>query len=69
IDVVGVGWGAYARPRPGYLHWQWSQIEPHIASSALSAPIGGSYPLDDAISALKAIDDRQATGKLVLKIR
>ncbi|MEV6229706.1 NADPH:quinone oxidoreductase family protein [Saccharopolyspora shandongensis] len=69
IDVIGVGWGAYARPRPGYLHWQWSEIEPHIASGAISAPIGGSYPLDDAISALKAIDDRQATGKLVLKIR
>ena len=28
IDVVGVGWGAYALARPGYLAGQWAELEP-----------------------------------------
>ena len=29
-DVVGVGWGAFAMARPGYLADQWEQLLPHI---------------------------------------
>ncbi|MEO6957870.1 MAG: NADPH:quinone oxidoreductase family protein, partial [Antricoccus sp.] len=66
IDVVGVGWGAYAKPRPGYMKNQWNELYRFIADGTLTAPIGGSYPLEQAVEALKAIDERRATGKLVL---
>ena len=28
VDVRGVGWGAYAMVRPGYMHEQWDAILP-----------------------------------------
>lgn len=69
LDVVGVGWGAYVKARPGYLHGQWTEILPKLESGALAPPIGGTYAVDDVRDALEAIDRRQALGKLVLRLR
>lgn len=66
IDVVGVGWGAYALKRPGYIADQWAELVPHLESGALVPPIGGTYPLDQAAEALRVIDEREATGKILL---
>ena len=43
IDVVGVGWGAYALARPGYAAGQWAELVPHLRSGALDPPIGASF--------------------------
>lgn len=67
LSVVGVGWGAYVLKRPGHVAKEWAAILPHIESGALSPVIGSTYPLADAASALALIDDRQATGKVLLK--
>ena len=32
VDVRGVGWGAYAMTRPGYMHEQWAELVPMIES-------------------------------------
>ncbi|MEH3055075.1 MAG: NADPH:quinone oxidoreductase family protein [Patulibacter minatonensis] len=68
ISVVGAAWGAFAGPRPDLtraIHddlLQWAQ-------AGIVAPIiGGSYPLEDGALALRALDERRATGKLVLKV-
>ena len=66
ISVVGVGWGAYALKRPGHLAEEWAAIAPHIASGALRPPIGATYPLDEAAQALAELDERRATGKVLL---
>jgi NADPH2:quinone reductase len=66
IDVVGVGWGAYALGRPGYLQQQWTSLLPHIESGTLDPPIGGVYPRTRAAEAVAALENRQATGKLLL---
>ncbi len=68
IDVVGVGWGGYALGRPGYLADQWAELLPHLRSGALDPLIGATFPLDGAVDALARIDDRHATGKLVLEV-
>lgn len=66
ISVVGVGWGAFVLKRPGYVGRQWAAILPHIESGALSPVIGDSFALADAAQALNLIDNRQATGKILL---
>ena len=67
IDVVGVGWGAYAFARPGYLSKQWAELEPHLRSGALDPVISTTLPLERAAEALTIIDDRRVTGKVVLE--
>ncbi|MBV9923342.1 MAG: NADPH:quinone oxidoreductase family protein [Pseudonocardia sp.] len=68
IDVVGVGWGAYALARPGYAAAQWAELLPHLRSGALDPPLGARYPLDEAAEALAQIDERKVLGKLVLTV-
>ena len=67
IDVVGVGWGAFALGRPGYLAQQWSELEPHLRSGALDPVISATFPLEHAGDALATIDERRVTGKVVLE--
>jgi NADPH2:quinone reductase len=69
LDVVGVGWGMFALPTPGYVHGQWAQLLPHIESGALDPPLGGRYPVERAAEAVGALERRQATGKLVITFR
>ncbi|MCX6407084.1 MAG: NADPH:quinone oxidoreductase family protein [Propionibacteriales bacterium] len=66
LSVVGVGWGAYALARPGHVAKEWAAIAPHLASGALTPPIGATFGLDDAAQALAEIDERRATGKVLL---
>ena len=68
IDVVGVGWGAFAMRRPGYLAHQWAELEPHLRSGALDPLISATFPLERAGAALASIDERQVTGKVVLEV-
>lgn len=66
ISVVGVGWGAYVLKRAGYVRRQWDELTPHLASGALDPPIGATFGLGDAADALLTLDERRATGKIVL---
>ncbi|QJY49813.1 NADPH:quinone oxidoreductase family protein [Pseudonocardia broussonetiae] len=67
IDVVGVGWGAFAMPRDGFVAEQWADLLPHLRSGALDPVVGATYPLADAAAALAEIDERRVTGKVVLE--
>lgn len=66
LSVVGVGWGAYVLKRPGSISAEWTAILPHIESGALNPVIGETFALADAGDALALIDDRKATGKVLL---
>ena len=67
-DVVGVGWGAFALGRPGYLARQWAELEPHLRSGALAPLISATISLELATDALSMIDERRVTGKVVLQL-
>jgi NADPH:quinone reductase len=69
IDVRGVGWGAYAMVRPGFMRHQWEALLPMMESGAVNPPIGTSYPLEDVRTALTDMAERRATGKSVLTLR
>ncbi|HEU4515444.1 MAG TPA: NADPH:quinone oxidoreductase family protein [Nocardioidaceae bacterium] len=69
IDVRGVGWGAYAMAREGFMRRQWEELLPMMESGAVNPPIGTSYPLEEVRTALTDMAERRATGKLVLTLR
>ena len=69
VDVRGVGWGAYAMVRPGYMQQQWQALLPMIDSGAVKPPVGKVYEMADLGQALLDMDARVALGKLVVKVR
>jgi len=69
IDVVGVGWGAWAGTHPGALAEQWAALEQLLASGRLAPPEPEVYPLDEAAAAIASLENRTAKGKVVLRVR
>ncbi|WP_296605732.1 NADPH:quinone oxidoreductase family protein [Nocardioides sp.] len=69
VDVRGVGWGAYAMMRPGYMQQQWAELVPMLASGVVKPPVGATYDLDDVARALVDMDERRTLGKSVLRVR
>jgi NADPH2:quinone reductase len=69
VDVRGVGWGAYAMMRPGYMQEQWRALEPMMASGVVKPPIGATYELEEFGQALTDMDERRTLGKSVVKVR
>lgn len=68
-DVRGVGWGAYAMVRPGYMQKQWHRLAPMIESGVIKPPIGATYDLADFGRALVDMDERRTLGKSVVRVR
>lgn len=66
VSVVGVGWGAYALGKPGHVATEWEAMRPHLASGALKPVLGPSFPLEKAADALVCLEQRSATGKVLL---
>src|SRR5918993_3992422 len=69
VDVRGVGWGAYAMTRPGYLQRQWHRLAPMIESGVVEPPIGATYDLADFGRALVDMDERRTLRKSVVRLR
>ncbi len=69
VDVRGVGWGAYAMARPGFMGEQWAALEPLMDAGTVAPPIGATYELEDVARALGDLAERRALGKLVLTLR
>jgi NADPH:quinone reductase len=69
VDVRGVGWGAYAMVRPGYMKEQWRDLEPLMTNGTIKPPIGASYALEDFGQALVDMDERRTLGKSVVRLR
>ena len=69
IDVRGVGWGAYAMLRPGYMQEQWKALVPMLESGVVKPPIGAVYDFEEFGQALIDMDDRKTLGKSVVRVR
>jgi NADPH2:quinone reductase len=69
IAVIGVGWGAFWLRDPSYLRTQWAELEPLLREGRLDPVLGRTFPLGDAALALAELDERRATGKIVLTVR
>ncbi|MEB4210126.1 NADPH:quinone oxidoreductase family protein [Mycobacterium sp. 94-17] len=69
IDVVGVGWGAWAGRHPGTLESQWAALQDLFASGKLAPPDPEVFPLEEAAAAVASLENRSAKGKVVLRVR
>jgi len=68
-EVVGAGWGAYVMGKPD-LNREVGAAIGHMVDDGVIRPIvGDRFPLERAGDALQAIDERRATGKVVLEVR
>ena len=68
IDVRGVGWGAYAMARPGFMRAQWDELLPMLASGVVDPPVGRTYAFDEMGAALADLADRRTVGKSVVLV-
>jgi NADPH2:quinone reductase len=69
VDVRGVGWGAYAMGRPGYMRRQWEALVPMIEDGTVDPPVGAVLSLEEMGRALMDMDARRTLGKTVLRVR
>jgi NADPH2:quinone reductase len=65
-EVIGAGWGAYAMAKPDYVREVSAALLGLIESGAVRPVVGERFPLERAADALKALETRRATGKIVL---
>jgi NADPH2:quinone reductase len=68
-EVVGAEWGAYVMSRPQRSREIGGVLEDLIERGSISPIIGARYPLTGAADALREIDERRATGKVILDVR
>ncbi|MGV9675327.1 NADPH:quinone oxidoreductase family protein [Nocardia sp. NPDC003482] len=69
VEVVGAGWGAWAMTHPGYLQEQWAELEPLLADGRIAPPAPVLYPLERTAEAVASLENRTATGKVVVTLR
>ncbi|HTA35078.1 MAG TPA: NADPH:quinone oxidoreductase family protein [Solirubrobacteraceae bacterium] len=68
-EVVGAGWGAYVMGKPDINREIGAAIATMIEQGYVRPIVGQRFPLERAADALHAIDERRATGKVVLDVR
>jgi NADPH2:quinone reductase len=68
-EVVGAGWGAYVMSKPE-VNREIGHAIAHMVDEGVVRPIVGErFALEHAGDALRALDERRATGKVVLDVR
>ena len=70
-EVIGAGWGGYVMSKPDLNREIGAELDKLIASGHVRPIVGASFPfgVEGASEALKTIDERRATGKVVLDVR
>ncbi len=68
VSVVGAAWGEAVAQDADLPHRIHAEMVPLIASGAIKPPIGHVLDLDQGQEAYRLLDDRQAVGKVVLRI-
>ncbi len=68
-EVVGAGWGAYVMGKPELNREIGAAVNRLVDDGFVVPIVGERFPLERAADALKTLDERRATGKLVLDVR
>jgi len=68
-EVVGAGWGAYVMSKPELNREVGAAVGRMVDEGVVRPIVGQSFPLERAGEALRAIEERRATGKVVLEVR
>ena len=67
-SAVGVYWGAYLQKDPAVLVESIRELFQWYAEGALRPHVSMTFPLDDAVDAIRALAERRTTGKVVLTL-
>ncbi|HYZ80050.1 MAG TPA: zinc-binding dehydrogenase, partial [Solirubrobacteraceae bacterium] len=67
-EVIGAGWGAGVMSKPAAIREIGDAVDDLIAKGFVRPVVGARFPLERAADALKLIDERGATGKVVLEV-
>src|SRR5213079_2344007 len=65
-EVVGAGWGAYVMGKPQLNREVGAAIGRMVQEGFIRPVVGERFPLEQAGEALRELDERRATGKVVL---
>jgi NADPH2:quinone reductase len=68
-EVIGAGWGGYVMSRPRVNLEIGAEITRLIEQGFVRPIVGERFPLERAADALRVLDERRATGKVVLDVR
>jgi NADPH2:quinone reductase len=68
-EVVGAGWGAYVMSKPELNREVGAAVGRMVDEGVVRPIVGERFPLERAGEALRAIEERRATGKVVLAVR
>jgi len=69
ISVVGAGWGAYVMGKPELNLEIGAAINRMVDDGFVRPVVGQRFPFERASEALRTLDERRATGKVVLDVR
>jgi NADPH:quinone reductase len=67
-EVVGAGWGAYAMAKPALTREIGDALDRLIADGSVRPIVGARFPLAQGADAMRLIEERGATGKVVLDV-
>jgi NADPH2:quinone reductase len=68
-EVIGAGWGAYVMGKPELNREIGAAVNGMVDAGFIRPIVGERFPLERAADALKTLDERRATGKIVLDVR
>ena len=68
-EIVGAGWGGYVMGKPDVNREIGAAVNRLVEEGFVQPIIGARFPPERAADALKLIDRREATGKVVLELR
>jgi NADPH:quinone reductase len=68
-EIVGAGWGAYVMPKPDVNREIGAGVNRLVEEGFVRPIVGARFPPEHAADALRMIDGRQATGKVVLEFQ
>src|SRR5438105_3157318 len=68
-EVVGAGWGAYVMSKPELNREVGAAVGRMVDEGVVRPVVGERFPLERASEALRALEERRATGKVVLEVR
>jgi NADPH2:quinone reductase len=68
-EVIGAGWGAYVMSKPDLNREIGAAVNRMVDDGFIRPIVGERFPLERATEALKTLDERRATGKVVLDVR
>jgi NADPH2:quinone reductase len=69
VDVVGVAWGAFVMQEPAVTEEIARDLAALAAKGVVAPVVDKVFPLEEAEQALRELESRTATGKVVLRVR